>query len=282
MKITIVVENSVPNTARLPYGGEQGFSLLLEEAGSLFLFDTGQSDLVVHNLNLLGVHPSDLTAVIISHGHYDHTGGMLPVLTCAGKKMPVYIHEKAFEPRFSQAGGRSRYIGMSVNRNALESAGADFRYVTEPFQLMPSIWLSGPIPRATLYETGDKNLVVIAEDGCSCMPDAVADDMALFGVSAEGLVVVSGCAHAGIINMIDYGHKITSTEKVHGVIGGTHLGPADEHQQTETLKELELKNPVFVAAGHCTGFPMMVRLGQILGPRFTPCFVSTIYNINCS
>ena len=141
---------------------------------------------------------------------------------------------------------------------------------------MPGVWLSGSVPRLTAYETGDAKLLVHDEqNACDCQ-DEIADDMALFIKSDEGLVVVSGCTHSGLVNMVQHGLAVTGCERLHGWIGGTHLGPVGVAQQMQTIDALLALQPSFVAANHCTGFQMMARLQQAFGKRFTPAFVSTI------
>ena len=101
------------------------------------------------------------------------------------------------------------------------------------------------------------------------------DDMAIFIRCSKGLVVLGGCAHSGIINMINHGLKVTGAIKVHGLLGGTHLGPTSDPQKNATIGALEWFNPDFIASNHCTGFPMMARLSQVFGDKFIPAFCGT-------
>ena len=274
-KITIVVDNSVPTQAPKPFLGEHGLSMLLELGGERLLFDTGQGGAVIHNLGLLGIAPASLDAIALSHGHYDHTGGLAPVLERAGKRLPVYLHERAFGEKYSDSGGTRRFIGMPMRRARLAALGADFHGVGEPRAWRPNVWLSGPVPRSTPYETGDAHLLAPdAASGCDCQ-DPLEDDMALFCRTPRGLVVIGGCAHSGLVNMVRHGFGVTGCERLHGWIGGTHLGPAGSEQQEATLGQLIEFAPDFVAANHCTGFRMMARLQAAFGERFIPAFVGT-------
>ena len=273
-KITVVVDNCVPMSAQRPFVGELGLSMLLEVQGVRLLLDTGQSSAVVHNLGLLGVAPGSLDMIVISHGHYDHTGGLYPVLVNARKRLPVYMHEEGFTSRFSVSRGQKRFIGIPYRQEQLTTLGADWSLIREPLEILPGLWLSGSVPRVTDYETGDTRLVIPDEDnGCDCR-DEINDDMALFYKSEKGLVVISGCTHAGLVNMVRHGLAVTGCDRLHGWIGGTHLAPVDARQQESTISQLMAYQPDFVAANHCTGFAMMARLQQAFGERFIPAFVS--------
>lgn len=275
-KVTVVIDNCVPINCGLPFLGEHGLSMLLETSGKRLLLDAGQSAAVIHNLSLLGVAPGSLDMLAISHGHYDHTSGLYPLLSHAQKTLPVYIHEEAFATRFSLGHAQRRFVGIPYSKEQLSSLGADWQSIRAPAEIMPGVWLSGSVPRHTAYETGDDKLVVLDEqNACDCQ-DNIADDMALFIKSDEGLVVVSGCTHSGLVNMVQHGLAVTGCERLHGWIGGTHLGPVCVTQQTQTIDALLALQPSFVAANHCTGFLMMARMQQAFGKRFTPAFVGTV------
>lgn len=283
LKFTVVVDNNVPPGAKAPFRGEHGLSVLIDTGTNRILFDAGPSDIVVYNLGLLGVHPRELDAIVLSHGHYDHTGGLSALLTMASKKIPVFSHPDIFKPRYALSAGSCRYVGVPFTREHLARLGADFRSVEEPQELVPNLWISGPVPRDTSYEEGDTRLVV-PEDGCECecgepqsffQKDPLTDDMAIYIRSSKGLVVLGGCAHSGIINMVNHGLKVTGSIKVHGLLGGTHLGPTSEPQKNATIAALEWFNPDFIASNHCTGFAVMARLAHVFGDKFTPAFCGT-------
>lgn len=276
VKITVVVDNCILPKSRKPFRAEHGLSLLLETGDGRFLFDTGASEVTAYNLGLLGVRPADLDAIILSHGHYDHTGGLAAVLTQGGKRLPVYCHPGAFADRFSQAGGTTRYAGMPHAKEQLVSLGADFRPVETPTALAAGLTISGAVPRQTDYETGDPFLVADKQGG---ERDRVPDDMAIFHLGDKGLTVISGCAHSGIINVIKHGMAVTGCDRLHAIIGGTHLGPVEQEQQEATLAELTRLEPALVAANHCTGFNMLARLYAIFGAKFFPAFVGTTIEI---
>lgn len=275
-KITVAIDNSVPIGARAPFLAEHGLSMLLETGGERLLLDTGQSAAILHNLGLLGVAPSSLDLIAISHGHYDHTGGLYSLLQHAAKAMPVYIHPDAFQARFSVGHGHRKFVGIPYPQDLLSALGAAWQWVREPLELRPGVWLSGPVPRTTDFETGDARLVVAgAATSCDCQ-DELRDDMAFFVASEQGLVVISGCTHSGLVNMVRHGMQVTGCSRLHGWIGGTHLGPVGKPQQEETIAALQGFAPDFVAANHCTGFAMMARLQQVFGERFIAAGVGTV------
>lgn len=273
MKVTVVMDNSVPINLRSPFRAEHGFSMLLEHESKKILFDTGQTAAVIHNLSLLKVHPSEIDALVLSHGHYDHSGGLFHLLQHGGKRYPLYAHSDIFTPRFSVSQDSRRFVGIPYVKDQLTTLGVDWQLGKEPREIASNLWFSGQIPRRTDFEPGDTRLVTCCNDG-DC-PDHIIDDISLYYVSAKGLVVIGGCTHSGLVNTVSYGLELTGSERLYGWIGGTHLGPVGTEQQTKTLDKLESYQPEFVLAGHCTGFPMMAELSRRLGSRFIPAFVST-------
>jgi len=274
MKVTVVIDNAVPPSIRGPFVAEHGLSLLIENDGKRILFDTGQSGAVVNNLSLLGVHPASLDAVVLSHGHYDHVGGLMRVLQHAAKPMPVYAHPDIFQTRISTAGNR-HFIGIPFTEPQLSNLGAQWVLSKQPVEIIPGLWFSGEIPRQTDYEKGDTRLLTCESDGC-CHEDPILDDISLFHASAQGLRVIGGCTHAGMINTIRYGLALTSQTRFHTWIGGTHLAPVSAEQQNETIDAVAGFVPELIAANHCTGFAMMAALLARFGDRFIPAFVGTV------
>jgi 7,8-dihydropterin-6-yl-methyl-4-(beta-D-ribofuranosyl)aminobenzene 5'-phosphate synthase len=278
MKVTIIVDNAVPFGTRQSLRAEHGLSLLIEHAGKKILYDTGQSSAVVSNLSLLNFRPSELDMLVLSHGHYDHTGGIYHVLQHTRKRIPVYAHKKIFQERYSVSGSERRFIGVPHRKEVLTALGAEWCLIDKPTEILPGLWLSGPIPRNTDFEIGDPKLVICAPDGCDCQ-DTIEDDTSLFYVGPRGLVVIGGCTHAGLVNTVRRGFEVTGTSRLAGWIGGTHLGPLSKEQQAKTLAQLAAFGPEFIAANHCTGFAMMATLYERFGNRFIPAFVSTVIEV---
>lgn len=272
MKVTVVVDNSVPISAKSPFLAEHGYSLLIEYNCQKILFDTGQSQAVVHNLGLLGTNPKELDALVLSHGHYDHAGGLMHLLQHREKCLPLYAHSDIFMPRYSVANGSRRFIGIPYAKEQLTSLEIEWHLGKTPAEIFPSLWFSGQIPRLTEYETGDNKLVVSC-GGCDCQ-DEINDDTALYFAQNESLVIIGGCTHSGLVNTVKHGLEVTGTKYLKGWIGGTHLGPTSKEQQEKTLAFLEQMHPEFILSAHCTGFDMMAELKRRFGDRFIPGFVS--------
>ncbi|MEN6412345.1 MAG: MBL fold metallo-hydrolase [Veillonellales bacterium] len=279
MKLTVVVDNSVPISTPHPFLGEHGFSLLMETDSAKFLLDTGQSGAVVHNLSLLGIHPDQLDGIIVSHGHYDHTGGLAFLLKHRSKPVRVYGHPDIFQSRYSLAGGSRRYIGMPNTREELTALGAQWHLSRAPLKIVPGLMFSGQVPRQTDYETGDDKLMLCGAAGCDCQ-DPIDDDTSLYYSCRDGLIVIGGCTHSGLVNTVELGFKLTGMKKLIGWIGGTHLGPVSPEQQNKTILQLEKYAPQFLAASHCTGFAMMAELQKRFGERFIPGFVSRVIQVD--
>jgi 7,8-dihydropterin-6-yl-methyl-4-(beta-D-ribofuranosyl)aminobenzene 5'-phosphate synthase len=278
MKITVVVDNTVPISAKSPFLAEHGFSLLIEHAGKKILFDAGQSQAVVQNLSLLKVHPAEIDALVLSHGHYDHAGGFYHLVQHGKKQYPLYAHSGIFTMRYSTAGGIRQYIGVPHTKEQLSALGVDWQLGETPREIAPKLWFSGHIPRQTSYEHGDTRLVTCSSDCCDCQ-DPMEDDISLFYKTDKGLIVVGGCTHSGLVNTVVHGFAVTGTKRLVGWVGGTHLGPVTQQQQEDTMQRMEQWAPEFILAGHCTGFPMMAELSRRFGSKFIPAFVSA--SIEC-
>jgi 7,8-dihydropterin-6-yl-methyl-4-(beta-D-ribofuranosyl)aminobenzene 5'-phosphate synthase len=261
LKITVLSENTVGS---LGLAGEWGLSMLVETAGSKLLFDTGERGGLLGNAAFLGVELKSVDALIMSHGHYDHSGGMQSFLRLRGR-LPVYVHPDFFTSHYGNP-EKPRYVGVPFCKEELTSSGAEFIFTREPREIVPGVWLSGEIPRRTDFEEVDSKLFCL-EDG-NRVPDALHDDMSLYCVIPEGLVIILGCAHAGLVNIIKHAWEVTGVTEVYGIIGGTHLGPAPAAQQEATINFLNSLNLQFMAPNHCTGQPLMARLAGIFGERF--------------
>ena len=270
MKCTVVVDNLAPVIGKRTFLAEHGFSLLIEHLGQKILFDTGESETCTYNLSLLGIHPDQIDLLVLSHGHHDHAGGLLPFLRVANKKTPLVAHPDIF----SEHHGRTGFAGIPYTQGQLTSLGIEWRLTEEPCEIAPKLWFSGRIPRSTDFEVVDKNLFVCCGDG-SHSPDLIPDDAALFYESEKGLVVIGGCAHSGMVNIIEYGLRLTGAARLAGWIGGTHLRAADAVQREKSMEALEKLNPDFLVTGHCTGFEMMSDLRHRLGKRFIPSTVGS-------
>lgn len=256
-RITIICENSVgPISGTL---GEHGFSALVEwDSGSL-LFDTGQGFTLLHNAQRMNKNLHDLQYVALSHGHYDHSGGLLPLLRTCGPKQ-VFAHPAVFAPRYRlKDTGESLSLGLPYPKEYLEGQGAVFALSDQHREIVPGICLTGQVPRCTDFETGDSGLYT---DTCGCSRDPFDDDQSLIITTERGLVVLLGCCHAGLVNTLQHVVEKSGRHDIVAVIGGTHLGFCTGQQLDRTVQELKQWQIPKLAVSHCTGFNAAARLKQ--------------------
>ncbi|WP_457552651.1 MBL fold metallo-hydrolase [Desulfobacula sp.] len=263
IKFTILCENSVG----VPFGavGEHGFACFIESDSGNYLFDTGQGLGILQNAAALNKDLASLKAIMISHGHYDHTGGLPQVLQRCGR-VPVYGHPEIFVERFW--GEQRRFIGIPFRRSYLESLGAEFKLSKEMVELAPEIYLTGEIPRRTAFEIGDAGMVAVYDDGNEKQPDPLNDDYSLVVKTIKGLVVVLGCAHAGMVNILNYVKDKFPGEKIFSVFGGTHMGFSDDKQFNETMKVIDHYEIEKLGVSHCTGLAKSAQIYSLMPERF--------------
>ncbi len=254
-RITILCENSVgPVSGTL---GEHGFSALVEWSDGALLWDTGQGLTLLHNAQRMNRDLHSLKYVALSHGHYDHSGGLLPLLRTCGSKQ-IFGHPAIFTPRYRHKDtGESLSLGMPYPREYLEGQGASFDLSEQFREILPNLYLTGHVPRVTDFETGDTGLFT---DTCGCTRDLFDDDQSLVIATGKGLVVLLGCCHAGLINTLEHIAVKTGRRDIHAVIGGTHLGFCSGDQLETTIKELRKWQINRLAVSHCTGFSAAARL----------------------
>jgi len=273
IRITTLAENTASWVHLL---AEWGLSMLVETEDCRILSDTGTSFVAAHNANAMGADLSRVDRVFFSHGHFDHTGGLLDVLRLMKKHVDVIAHpdiwaEKYYFNRerkacFYNPTDKYEYIGVPYSREEAEKFGACFNLTREPVWITDNIVTSGEIPMLTDYETIDPDLYV-REDG-EFKHDPLSDDQSLFVKSDKGLVVVAGCAHRGIVNVLNRARQLTGVESIYAVIGGTHLAPASPERLKLTIAELKRLGVQKVAASHCTGLPAACLLAREFGDSF--------------
>jgi len=273
IKITTLAENTVASIDLL---AEWGISILVEAYGVKVLLDTGLSISAVHNADNLGIDLSTVDKIVLSHGHFDHTGGLRNVLLRMGKLsgviresrgVEVMAHPDIFASKyFCPRGGGERYIGMPFSREELESLGARFHLNAKPVEINDKIMTTGEIAMTTGFEQVDPDLYV--REGDSWYPDKLPDDQALLIKTDFGLVVILGCGHRGVINTLLHAQKLTGIKSIHTVIGGTHLFDAPKEQISPTIAALKEFGIQKLGVSHCTGLPAAALLAQEFGDAF--------------
>ncbi len=254
LKITVLVENTAGKRGLL---GEHGLSFLIEHGRDRILFDTGQGLALRHNTEQLNSDLRTIGAVVLSHGHYDHTGG----LTFALNRMDcprLYVHPEAFSQKYARnPDGSAREVGMTAGNKITAGELAEIVLVEEKTEITPGLFLTGPIPRVTEFEdTGGP----FFKDAACTIPDELPDDQSAFIETAKGTVVILGCAHSGMINSLRYVQTLTGNRPIHSVIGGMHLVNAGAERIERTIEELHRFNIQRLIPCHCTGSTATVRL----------------------
>lgn len=269
MKITALVVDDAGYDTEL--WGEFGLSLLVEAerhgAELRLLVDTGlTSKPLLHNMKLLDVDPSKIDYIFLTHCHYDHTGGLGGVTEKTRKGVEIVAHPEIFR-RCYVVRQNMRYIGVPERsgRSTVEANGGNWLLSREPFAFMPGVMTTGEVQRVTSYEPLENVHIEVDEE---MVQDPELDDVSLIvNVAGRGLVIISGCSHAGIVNIMKQARRITGVEEIIGVIGGFHLRVANEEQLSKTVDELDAAETV--CAGHCTGFEAMKSISDRMGERFT-------------
>jgi len=263
VKITTLSENTAGGGCL----GEWGLSMFVEADGKKILFDTGGGFSSIYNANLMGVDLTTAECIVLSHGHYDHTGGLRNVLMRMRKKIDIYAHPDVWARKYGcMESGPERYVGIPFPREALEALGGDFKLSPEPVKLSENIITTGFVPMTNDYEIIEKYLTV-KENG-ELKQDSLDDDQAMVIDTDFGLVVILGCSHHGIVNTLHHATKITGKDLIYAAIGGTHLVHASRERQEKTAAALIEMGVQYLGVSHCTGFRASAYLAQVFGDRF--------------
>jgi 7,8-dihydropterin-6-yl-methyl-4-(beta-D-ribofuranosyl)aminobenzene 5'-phosphate synthase len=257
LRITILLENSVH---RAGLAAEHGLCVQVQFRGQSLLLDTGQTDLVALNAQQLGVSLAGLNAIVLSHGHYDHTGGV-PAVLASAQNAKVFAHPTAFAPKYScPASQPARYIGMSEQTaNALRCHPVGVSSTRGWTAVADGIYCTGEIPRQNSYEDVGGPFF---QDEAGRRPDPIVDDQALVVDLGGSVVVVLGCAHSGVVNTLDHIARHTANKPIRAILGGMHLGSASDERIEKTIERLRQAAPEILMPIHCTGWPAVARLWQ--------------------
>ena len=261
VRITTLSEN----TAGMPgVLAEWGLSILVETDDIRVLMDTGASISVPHNASAMGIDLAAVDKIVLSHGHYDHTGGLRDVLPLT-RGVEVIAHPDIFAAKYARYGEQARYAGIPFPREAMEAL-ASLTLSREPVWLTGDIVTTGEIPMITQYEKIDPPLCV--KEGGGLVSDPLRDDRALIIKTDDGLVVILGCGHRGIINTLYHARELTGVDVVHTVVGGTHLIQASEERVLLTAAALREFGVRRLGVSHCTGMPAAMTLAREFGDIF--------------
>jgi 7,8-dihydropterin-6-yl-methyl-4-(beta-D-ribofuranosyl)aminobenzene 5'-phosphate synthase len=268
LKLTVLVEDTVnPNKPELKAG--HGLSIYAETVSDgdtyAFLVDTGPSyDILLRNADALNVDLQKVRGIFISHGHLDHTGGLIGFLKHAKHRIPVIAHPMAFEPKFRLKPALTD-IGSSFMKPEIEANGGLPLLSRTAVLLMRDVSTTGEVERVTSYEGVEGFWTVIEQ---RFTEDMLMDDQSLlFNLEGKGLVIVSGCAHSGIVNTVKHSTRIMKNRKVYAVIGGFHLANASDEKIRLTVNDLASVNPEIVCPIHCTGKKAVSALKSTIGNR---------------
>ncbi len=252
MKVTILADNKVVNLRPPGLMAEWGFSALIE-AEEVILFDAGQS-VAYGNYRLLG--KTEISKIVLSHGHYDHTSGLLPFLKDSSLRgVKLYAHPDAFSVRYLG----DLYIGIPFRKEVIENFVKIVEH-REPVRLTPSVWALGEIPR----KWDEATLGTVIVDG-RAEKDRILDDQSLALKTDGGVALILGCCHAGLLNTVEWAEEVTGDE-VKYVVGGTHFIAYSEEKIKEIVGKLDIE---MMAPCHCTGLKNEFLLSNLLGNRFT-------------
>lgn len=270
-RITVLVEDTTQGRGLL---AEHGLAFWIEFGPRKVLFDTGQSDMLVRNARVLDIDLGQADAVVLSHGHYDHVGGLEKILEIT-RAIPIYFHRQALEAKFSCSDGQSREIGMkpdlaeTLKQRISDGLGA---YTNGSVEILPGVWTTGPIPRKSEFEDVGGPFYL---DSDGMRPDVLLDDQALVLATDNGLVVVLGCAHAGVVNTLDYVAELFPGQTIHMVLGGMHLIQASRARIDHTIEAVRRHRVRRIGPAHCTGRSAVARIWHELPENCFACSTGT-------
>ncbi len=270
MRVTVLVENTAERAGLL---AEHGLAFWMETAAGCLLHDTGQGGALLTNAYRLQVPLEHAGGIVLSHGHYDHTGGLGDVLS-GHRPTPVYAHPAALRPKFARnSDGTAREIGIPPRaEQALQRCRAQWVWTEQPTLVLPGVTVTGPIDRVTEFEdTGGPFFL----DAACQQPDPLLDDQAVFFAARQGTVVLLGCAHAGIINTLQRVQQLTGGRHIHAVLGGMHLVHASAARVQATIDELRRLQIDWLGPAHCTGRAATAALWDAFPDRCVSCHVGT-------
>lgn len=277
-KVRILCDN---NISRMDFLGEHGFSALIDHGDKQYLLDTGQGHTLPHNVKSSGVELRGLEAIVLSHGHFDHTGGLGWVLGQMGSSK-IIAHPDVFTEHLARLPndphGEPKYIGSPRSKKELEELGATFDFRDETCEIAPGFHFIAGYHRDPSLTPGDTQLVVSKESNRNeLFADPIAEDANLLLETDSGPVLVLGCAHGGVLNVMAHVKEKLGFSELHTVLGGTHLmfyGPEQIQAAISTFEEFQVK---MVAVSHCTGPQAAMTLAHHFKDRFQQAAAGSVF-----
>lgn len=271
VRITVLVENMARGRHLL---GEHGLSFFIEVGSRRILFDAGQGKVIRNNAEFLGIDLESIDTIVLSHGHYDHAGGFAN-LPRGNTPRRVFLHPSALEEKYSrQPDGSVHDVGLpEAARAALLEKSDELIWSRDPIEVIENVWVTGEIPRRTNYE--DVGGAFYTDRECT-QPDPLKDDQALAIRTPQGVVLLLGCAHSGVVNTIDYVARLLSEGQFRAVIGGMHLIGASHERTKATLQAIEKYDVHLIGPCHCTGASATASLWHHFTDRCRECSVGTV------
>ena len=312
--VTILVDNradlvvkstrTIRYYTRGPLLAEHGFAALihLRDAGVRVLWDAGITpQVLLENMRRLKIDPAKVDRIALSHGHSDHTAAVTAMLKAMdlqakprewkrgtnveemrrwaqGRRMPVIAHPAAFRERWDIEHGQPRYGPiLPPPRAEWEAVGAEVILSAGPYRLGPGCWTTGLVRRLSFEKSGVPSDRAYRE-GDAFLRDQIEEDQAIaIHVQDKGLVVVAGCAHSGIVNIVNHAREISGVERVWAILGGFHLARANEEEIRRTIAEIRGHRPALIVPSHCTGFRAMCQFAVQMPKEFVPGVVGATY-----
>jgi 7,8-dihydropterin-6-yl-methyl-4-(beta-D-ribofuranosyl)aminobenzene 5'-phosphate synthase len=274
----ITIHCLVDNTAQHGSGlwGEHGASFAIETPEGWILFDTGQSgEVLLHNAALMGIHLDQFDAFVVSHAHYDHTGGFERFLKSAKPGIPLFANPSVFQERFSVKQGQPESIGLSLSRDRLSHC-VELHLNAGPTEILPGVWTSGEITDRSEFEGRSQQHYI--QDGGNWVPDPYQDDLSLVLEARDGVVIVCGCCHAGLLNTLAHIKRFFH-KPILAIIGGTHLVSATSEtleRAIDALKDQYQGETIKLYPNHCTGERAYLALANAFGEKVQPCPAGTV------
>ena len=260
--VSVLADNVCGSDAIL---GEWGLSLLLDTGQHRVLLDAGAGHVLLGNARAMNVDLAGIDTLVISHGHYDHTDGMEALLGVSGR-LRVFVHPEAFTTTYWKREASVEALRMKLTRAQLSALGHEIIDTTGPTLVTPGVLVTGEIPRENEYEdTGVTDEAFV--DAALTTPTRVPDDQAIVFRVPQGIVVLLGCGHSGLVNTLRYVSGLLGVTRIHAVMGGSHLIAASPDRMQRTIAELKAFGVERILLSHCTGTAAFAELAQAFPGR---------------